>query len=199
MAGSALVSAGGERALKWSSATRWALLAGLTGALCQPPSSALASTSHDERAVRAAYVYNLLQYIEWPDARSDLVIGFEGDPATGEILRTLLNGRTSNGHPIRVVLFPTPEELGSCSVLYLGDGSSREARRALDSISGRTVLTVGESDPFARDGGMVALVNTGDHIRIEVNLEVTQHAGIRISSRVLNLATIVHSAQDGRR
>jgi hypothetical protein len=185
--------------LKWSFARRWLLLAGWTLALGGLPSPALASTSHDERAVRAAYVYNLLQYIEWPEAKSDLVIGFEGDPATGEILRTLLNGRTSNGRAIRVVLFPTPEELGGCSVLYLGDGSTREARRALDSVSGRTILTVGESDPFARDGGMVALVNTGDHIRIEVNLEATQHAGIRISSRVLNLATIVHSAQEGRR
>jgi hypothetical protein len=155
--------------------------------------------SRDERAVRAAYVYNLLQYIDWPDPKPDLVVGFEGDPATGDMLRTLLNGRSSEGHPIRVVLFPSPQELEDCNVLYLSDGSTREAARALDSIRGRTVLTVGESEPFALEGGMVALVNTGDHIRIEVNLDATQRAGIRISSRVLNLATIVRSAQNGRR
>jgi hypothetical protein len=155
--------------------------------------------SHDERAVRAAYVYNLLQYIDWPEQKSELVIGFEGDPANGEILRALLNGRTSNGRPIRVVLFPADQELQNCSVLYVGDDSGREAHRALDSLRGRTVLTVGESDPFTRDGGMVALVNTGDHIRIEVNLDATQGAGIRISSRVLNLATIVRSTQNGGR
>ncbi len=161
------------------------------------PASLALAQSHDERAVRAAYVYSLLQYVGWPDPKAELVIGFEGDPATGEMLRTLLNGRTSNAHPIRVVLFPTPQELRNCSILYLSDGSTREASQALDNLQGRTVLTVGETEPFARDGGMVALVNTGDHIRIEVDLEATQRAGIRISSRVLGLATIVHSAQNG--
>jgi predicted transcriptional regulator len=44
---------------------------------------------------------------------------------------------------------------------------------------------------------MVGLVNTGDRIQIEVNLEAAQSAGIRISSRVLNLAEIVRPAQKG--
>ena len=44
---------------------------------------------------------------------------------------------------------------------------------------------------------MVGLVNTGDHIQIEVNLEAAQSAGIRISSRVLNLAVIVGAGQKG--
>lgn len=164
------------------------------------PSATFAlAQSRDERAVRAAYVYNLLQYVDWPDQKSDLSIGFEGDPATGEILRTLLNGRLSNAHRVRVVLFPTSQELRSCSLLYVSDGTGSEARQALDSLHGQSVLTVGENDAFAKDGGMVALINTGDHISIEVNLDATQRAGIRISSRVLNLAVIVHAAQNGGR
>jgi hypothetical protein len=184
--------------LKHSKAVLWGLLLCWTGPPLPISPLALAQ-SHDERAVRAAYVYNLMQYVDWPDQKSDLVIGFEGDPANGEILRELLNGRTSNSHLIRVVLFPPPQDFQSCNILYLGDGSARDMRRTLDSIRGKAILTVGDSEPFARDGGMVALVNTGDHIRIEVNLDATQRAGVRISSRVLNLATIVRSAQNGRR
>ena len=164
-----------------------------------PPARSALAQSRDERAVRAAYVYSLLQYIDWPNEKTELIIGFEGDPATGEVLRTMLDGRTSNAHPIHVILFPGAQEIRNCSVLYMSDGSSREDREALDSLQGSTVLTVGETDPFARNGGMVALVNTGDHIRIEVNLDATQRKGIRISSRVLSLATIVHSSQDGGR
>lgn len=184
--------------MKRSTAALWGLLICWTAPLASSPSLALAQ-SHDERVVRAAYVYNLLQYIDWPDQKSDLVIGFEGDPAIGDVLQALLNGRTSNARRIRVVMFPAPEELRNCSILYLSDGSTREGRQALDNLQGKTVLTIGETDPFARAGGMVALVNTGDHIGIEVNLDAIQHAGIRISSRVLNLATIVHSAQNGGR
>lgn len=179
-------------------AVLWGLLLCWTAPLAPFASWALAQ-SRDERAVRAAYVYNLLQYVGWPSEKSELVIGFEGDAATGEILRTLLNGRSSNGHPIRVLLSPNAEELRNCSILYVTDGTDREVRQALDTLQGRAILTVGETDPFAREGGMVALVNTGDHIRIEVNLDAAQHADIRISSSVLDLATIVRSAQNGGR
>ncbi len=184
--------------MKRSTAVLWSLL--ICWSAPPAPFSFLArAQSHDERAVRAAYVYSLMQYIDWPEPKSDLVIGFEGDPATGDVLQALLNGRSSNGHRIRVVLFPPPQNLQSCNIFYLADGSAGDVRRTLDSLRGKAILTVGESEPFARDGGMVALVNTGDHIKIDVNLDATQRAGIRISSRVLNLATIVHSAQIGGR
>jgi hypothetical protein len=125
----------------------WGLLL-LWAAPLFPAASFALAQSRDERAVRAAYVYNLLQYVDWPEQKPELVIGFEGDAANGEILRSLLNGRTSNGHPIRVVLFPTPQELRSCSLLYLSDGLSPEARQALETVHGQTVLTVGETEPF---------------------------------------------------
>lgn len=184
--------------MKWRRAAGWALLLWLASPGGGHASDARAQ-SRDERAVRAAYVYNLLKYVDWPANRTELVIAFEGDPATGEILGNLLNGRLSETRRVRVVQFPSAEELEQSSVLYLTDGSGRDLRPSLDRVKGRNVLTVGESEAFALAGGMVALVNDGEHIRIEVNLNATQQAGIRISSRVLSLATIVHSAPDGGR
>jgi hypothetical protein len=162
--------------------------------------------TRDERAVRAAYVYNLIQYVEWPSQGRELTIGLAGDAATGDVMEKLLNGRSRGGQTIHVVRALTDEELQRCSVLYVADGPAGalvgEARKTLDrtldktleKVKGRGVLTVGETEGFARDGGMIALVNSGDHIQIEVNLEAVQSAGIRISSRVLNLATIVRTA-----
>ena len=147
--------------------------------------------SRDDRSVRAAYVFNLIRYVEWPPQKNELVIGFFGDAATGDLLETMLNGRAGDGHTIRVVLSPSDEELARCSLLYIAEPDTREMRKALLKVKGNSVLTIGETDAFARAGGMVALVNTGDHIQIEVNLEATESARIRISSRVLNLAVIV--------
>lgn len=153
--------------------------------------------SRDDRSVRAAYVFNLIRYIEWPPQQKELVIGFIGDAATGEVLETLLNGRTSDGRAIRVVLSPSDDELPRCSLLYVAEPDVKQVRKALEKVKGASVLTIGETDAFARAGGMVGLVNNGDHIQIEVNLEAAQSAGIRISSRVLNLAVIVGPGQKG--
>jgi len=146
----------------------------------------------DERVVRAAYVFNLTKYVEWPMAGNDLVIGFEGTRPTGEILQKLLDGKISDSHLIRVVLFPTNEELRRCNILYLTDPGEKKTRNVLESLDTRNVLTVGETDDFAKSGGVVGLVKAGDQIQIQVNLDAAQRAGIKISSRLLNLAVIVH-------
>jgi hypothetical protein len=183
---------------------RWGLGLWFAGVPAVASSTAGVET-RDERAVRAAYVYNLIQYVAWPSEGKELTIGLAGDAATGDVMEKLLNGRSRDGQTLRVVRGPSDEELQKCSVLYVADapaaGLTVEMRKTLDRtlerVKGKRVLTVGETEGFAREGGMIALVHSGDHIQIEVNLEAAQSAGIRISSRVLNLATIVRSAQKG--
>ncbi len=153
--------------------------------------------SRDERAVRAAYVYNLMKYVEWPARQKELTIALAGDASTGDVIGRLLDGRTSDGRTIRVLRTGAADDLAQCSLLYLAGAPGSDVRKVLEKVKRRSVLTVGESEDFAHEGGMVALVNTVDHIRIEVNLEATQAAGIRISSRVLELATIVRGPGKG--
>lgn len=172
----------------------WGLLLGLAAMWVVSQAGA---QSRDERAVRAAYVYNLIRYVEWPAPGKELTVAFAGDVATGDVIGQLLDGKTINGQTIRVVRPGPEQDLQQCNLLYVAGAPEAEVRKILDRVKGRSVLTLGEDDGFARAGGMVALVNSGDHIRIEVNLEATQAAGIRISSRVLGLATIVHSAGKG--
>lgn len=161
-------------------------------------SSLLSAQLRDERAVRAAYVFNLTKYVEWAPKDNQLVIGFEGSRATGEMLKKMLDGKTSEAGPIQVLLFPSDEELKKCSILYITDPQEKRARSVLDNSEIRNLLTVGETASFARDGGMVGLVKAGDQIQVQVNLEAAQRAGIKISSRLLNLALIVHAAPSAR-
>lgn len=174
----------------------WILAFFLAGAGPVSPST-VAAQSRDERAVRAAYLYNLIKFVQWPAPGTQLTVAFTGDAGTSDVIGHLLDGKTSDGQTIRVASSGADQDLQHCSVLYVAAASDRDVRRTLDRVKGRGVLTVGESDAFARAGGMVALVNSGDHIRIEVNLDATQAAGILISSRMLGLATIVHTSGKG--
>lgn len=176
--------------LGWLSALGVSLLV-----LVPPP---LAAQPRDERAVRAAYVFNLTKYVEWPAEKNELLIGFEGNRVTGEFLQKMLDGKSSDSKPIRVVLFPSEEDLKKCSLLYVGDSTAKSIHAVLDRVGTRGLLTVGEEESFTQAGGMVGLVKVGDQIQIQVNLEATQRAGIKISSRLLNLAVIVRPAPGAR-
>jgi hypothetical protein len=50
------------------------------------------------------------------------------------------------------------------------------------------VLTVGESDNFISNGGVIGFKVDGDKVRIEINTEAADRAKLRISAKLLSLA-----------
>jgi TonB family protein len=165
----------------------WALgLVVLIPTICWPQ-------SQDERAVRAAYVFNLTKLVEWPAGKNELQIGFYGSSETGEFLRKMLDGRSSESRQIHMILFPSDDELQKCSIVYIADSQQTKVRATLDKLGYRNIVTVGETDWFAQEGGMVGLVKVGERIQMQVNLEATQRAGVKIGSHLLSLAVIVRS------
>lgn len=145
---------------------------------------------HDERAVRAAFVFNLTKYVEWPQKTDEIVIGFLGQDQTGEMFKKMLDGKTSDSRVIRVLLSPSDQDLAGCSILYIAD-PSKNVRTALDQVRGKSILTVGDTETFVREGGMIGLVTVGEQIQIQVSLETVQASRLKISSRLLNIATLV--------
>jgi hypothetical protein len=146
---------------------------------------------HDEYAVKAAFVYNLTKYVEWPQARNQLVVAVMGEGPMPDMLKQMLDKKTSESRSIHVVLSPSEEELQHCDILYIANSSSKQLRATLDEIHRKEILTVGDAQSFARDGGMVGLVRVGEQVQLQINLEATQQSHLKISSRLLNIALLV--------
>ncbi len=68
----------------------------------------------------------------------------------------------------------------------------------IERLRNRGVLTVGETDSFAKQRGMVGLVKKGNQIQIQINLEAARDAGIKISSRLMSVATLIDATPEGR-
>lgn len=153
---------------------------------------------HNPDAVKAAFVFNLTKYVEWRHPRPDLLIAFVGAGPLGERLNSSLSGKISESKAIRVVLDPSEEALVNCDILFLGAMPAKSRRALLQKVQTKSVLTVSDAASFAQEGGMVGLVTVGDHVQIEINLEAVQAARLKISSRLLNVAVLVHPAAGER-
>ncbi len=162
-----------------------------------PYASYASAQAQDELAVRAAFVFNLTKYVDWPHGRSQLTIGFVGDGPMGEILKQTLDGKTSDARLIDVLLAPSDSALERCDLVYVAYSSSRKNREVIERLRNREVLTVGETDAFARDRGMIGLVKKGNQIQIQINLEAARVAGIKVSSRLLSVATVINAPEGG--
>ena len=67
-----------------------------------------------------------------------------------------------------------------------------QATRIVKGLKGSSTLTVGETEGFAVQGGIINSTAEGNELRFEVNLLAAERAGLKISAKMLALAKIVH-------
>ncbi len=76
--------------------------------------------------------------------------------------------------------------------------STKKVHKTLDHLRNESVLTIGDTESFPKSGGMIGLVRVGQQVQMIINLDAVERARLKISSRVLNLATIVHDGPEAR-
>lgn len=155
-----------------------------------------------EYEVKAAFLFHFAQFVEWPeetfkDANNPLIYCTIGEDSFHGSLDAALNGKTIGARPFRVMHFKQPQEIQGCQVLFIGAEEKKLMPAILAGAKGNSVLTVGESEHFVQDGGMIGFLLEENKVRFEVNLEAAQKANLKISSRLLALAKSVIGGQRG--
>ena len=114
-----------------------------------------------------------------------------GDSPFGTLLADVIAGKRINDRPLVDVRLLDVKEAVRCHILFISKSERRNLRTILAAAGSSGILTVGEWDNFASDGGMIGFRLEDGKVRLEINLEAAEHAQIRISSKLLSLAQIV--------
>lgn len=150
-----------------------------------------------EYRVKAAYILNFTRYVDWPAPTvpapdNMLSICVLGTDPFGKILDATIAGRTAHGRPLRVRRLQAVAEATGCEVVFVSRETWRRSPESLKALNRAGSLTVGESDQFARGGGIIGFVIVDETVRFVVNAEARDSAGLRISSRMLSLAAAIY-------
>jgi len=178
-----------------------ALLAGLTCRTAAEPAAIEGAYTPQGNELRAAFVYQFLKYVEWPDSvkpapGEPLVIGVLGEQPIRDAL-SRFSAQSVAGHPLRIRHFEPGEDVEYCHLLFVGQSKRYVAKNVLEAIEGPGTLTVGDARDFLEAGGMIELRVVDNRIRFDVNLAPSKAAGLNISSRLLRLALRVEGAEVG--
>jgi hypothetical protein len=103
-------------------------------------------------------------------------------------LEQIVKDKSIAGHPLNVQLVSEEPGLRECHVLFMSRETDAVIRRILEAIRGAPVLTVGDSDDFAEQGGMINFVLQRGRVQFEINHKAAKSAGLYISSRMLGVA-----------
>ena len=164
-----------------------ALLLGLAGP---------AVAQSDERALKAAYLYNFLQFTQWPVPPEEpfrlCVLG--RTPLDQELER--LAGRPVLGERhISVRRVEAHDALAECHALYVDDSQRGQVDQVLRRLDDAPVLTITDGDGLADRGLMIEIRRRDLKLGFDVNLAVARRARLNFSARMLKMASYVNGGE----
>ncbi len=152
--------------------------------------------SATESQMKAAFLYSFAKFVEWPadsyaERNTPITIGIMGKDPFGRDLEDIVRGRSAAGRPV-VVRRYSVKEVPQSQILFVSASERKRIAELLDPLKHAPVLTVSDISDFAERGGMIEFIAEDGHIRLEINMNGAQAAGLKISSKLLGAATLVH-------
>jgi hypothetical protein len=77
-------------------------------------------------------------------------------------------------------------------VLFIGSSEERNIHRIMRALQGTSILSIGDTTGFARQGVIINFYLEQKRVRFEVNAAAARQAGLVISSKLLKLAGSVY-------
>jgi hypothetical protein len=157
---------------------------------------ARAQAGADEYQVKAAFLFHFAQLAEWPagaissETQSVNLCVFDDEPRRNELL-TAIDGKFIEGRVFRVRLQSQSQGFQGCNIFFLSHDEARRQAATLKILRGLPILTVGETPNFLSDGGMIRFHIEEGKIRFDISLGAADSSRLKISSRLLLLATSV--------
>lgn len=169
-------------------------------ALTFGPATGAQEATPGEYQLKAAFLFNFAKFIDWPATsfaagQTQLYLCVLGEDPFGPAIDAL-QGKTLGTRLVTVQRVSTIAESRHCQMVFVSSSERRHFSEIFEALKANNTVTVGESKGFAEAGGIIEFRLEQDHVRFAINTHAADDAGLRISSKLLALATIVHDAPE---
>jgi hypothetical protein len=165
----------------------WAALLVSNAAAAARDPAAIEAT---EAGIKAAYLYKFAAYVDWPEkpvaASQAFVIGVLDADEVAQELERIVPGRSVHERPVEVRRLREGQSTEGLHMLFVG--READVRGALRGSAQPGLLVVTDNPRGLELGSTINFILAGEHLGFEVSLDSAQRHGLRISSRMLNVA-----------
>jgi hypothetical protein len=145
-----------------------------------------------EYQVKATYLYNFSQFVQWPPQATAASNSFDicilGQDPFGSTLNSILANESIAGKRVAARRISSSQDAVNCRVLFISSSEGGRLKEILNALGGASVLTVSDLPQFTVHGGMLQFLLMDDRVRFEVNLAAAERAGLSLSSELLKVA-----------
>lgn len=176
------------------------LLAAALWLLSAGGASRALSQNLNEYTVKAAYLYNFIKFVHWPEkafGAKGMVfnIGILGDDPFGDLLEQAVDGKMVDGRSITIKRFDGFDDskagpIRKCQILFISYSEKDRLPEIFNALQGAPVLTVSEIERFPAQGGMILFDQEGNRITLAINPGPAAKAGLTLSAQLMQVSKI---------
>ena len=157
---------------------------------------AVAADSPLEAKVKTAYIFNILQFVKWPEnaSREDpgviRIIVLGSDPV-GDLLEELSKS-PMEGLELKVERCADEADVPlPAQIVFVSRSLEPRLAEILQELQGKNILTMSDIAQFSRRGGVIGFFQERGKVKIEINLRTAREAGLQIDARLLEIARVI--------
>ena len=162
-----------------------------------------------EYKIKAAFLYNFIQFVDWPEGKTTgqndpIILGIIGEDPFGDSFEPIKNKQTK-GRKSFINRFEGIEKLKKsddkgkskidslrkCHLLFICSSEKDHLTDIIKLVDEHGVLTVGETSTMLKSGGVINFLVDENKVRFEINLSAAKQEKLKIRSQLLRLATRV--------
>lgn len=156
-----------------------------------------------EYDLKATFLFNFAQFVTWPSNAftapdAPFTIGVLGEDPFDAALDDLVRHESVGGHPLVVRRYRSVKDIEDCQILFISKSEKAKAAQVLSALKGRRILTVGESEDIAANGGIIQFFTERNKVRLRINTAAAKAEKLTISSKLLRLAELVSEPPNGK-
>ena len=150
----------------------------------------------EEDQFKGTFLYDVAEFVEWPAAAfksssGPIVSCILGESPLASALEQGANGKMVGDRAFVTRRIADVRQSSGCHILFVSSSERKRWRSIFDATRNSGILTIGESNGFATEGGVLNFKLEGNKMLIQINLETAHREGLKISSRLLSLSQIV--------
>jgi len=144
----------------------------------------------DESELKAAIVFNVLVFVEWPDELKTIELCTSADNPLLPALRRL-DGRDVRNRAFRLQEVATDVPPASCRAAFVDAADRTKRALMVKNLAEAGVFMISDDAEAPSRSTAVIMQRAGTRIALDVNLPAVRQARVQVSSKLLRLARTV--------
>lgn len=159
--------------------------------------SGLIPAVNQEYLVKAVFLEKFTNFVDWPkessayDSTKPFIIGIVGENPFGKALADVYAGQKIFNKRIEIRSILNITHCQDCQIIFIARSEKDDLPEIIKLIKDKPILTVSDTEGFAKQGVMINLYIEENTIKFEVNEPAVRQSPLKVSHLLLNMARIV--------